>query len=97
MAKLDESNLDRIDLLVKSLSGSPIQPILVAAAGTEEIQSFAMGRGWDVLSLQADATVVKTMIRSNPGILALKDGEVLAKYHHNNTPEAGTVLDLYIK
>jgi uncharacterized membrane protein YphA (DoxX/SURF4 family) len=97
MAKLDDSNLDQIDLLVKSLSGSPVEPILVAAGGAEEIKSFAMGRGWDILSLQADATVVKTMIRANPGILVLKDGEVLAKYHHNNTPEAGTVLDLYIR
>lgn len=97
MAKLDESNLDRIDLLVKSLTGSPVEPIFVAAASAEEIQNFTKSRGWEVLSLQADATVVKTMIRANPGILVLKDGEVLAKYHHNNTPEAGAILDLYIK
>jgi len=97
MAKMSDSNLDQIDQLVASLTGSPIQPIFVAAASTEEIQKFTKSRGWDVLSLQADATVVKTMIRANPGILILKDGVVLAKYHHNNTPEAGEVLDLYIK
>ncbi len=97
MAKISESNLDRIDQLVNSLTGSPVQPIFVAAASQIEIQDFTKSRGWDVLSLQADATVVKTIIRANPGILVLKDGEVLAKYHHNNTPEAGEVLDLYIK
>lgn len=97
MVKMSDSNLDRIDQLVKSLTGSPVQPIFVAAASQEEIQSFTKSRGWDVLSLQADATVVKTMIRSNPGILVMKDGEILAKYHHNNTPEAGEVLDLYMK
>lgn len=97
MAKMSDSNLDRIDQLIKSLSGSPIQPIFVAAASQEEIQSFTQSRGWDVLSLQADATVVKTMMRANPGIMVLKDGEVLAKYHHNNTPEASAVLDLYMK
>ncbi|WP_339699359.1 BT_3928 family protein [Algoriphagus aquimarinus] len=97
MAKLSDSNLDKIDQLVKSLKGSPVQPVFVAAASQEEIQSFTKSRGWDVLSLQADATVVKTIIRSNPGILVLKNGEVLGKYHHNNTPEAIEVLDLYMK
>jgi hypothetical protein len=36
-------------------------------------------------------------MRSNPGIMILKDGEVLSKYHHNNTPEAGEVLDFFMK
>ncbi|MEB2784779.1 BT_3928 family protein [Algoriphagus persicinus] len=96
MAKMSEINLSRIDQLVKSLAGSPIQPVFVAAASEEEIRNFTQSRGWDVLSLQADATVVKTMIRANPGIMVMKDGAVLAKYHHNNTPEAGEVLDLYM-
>ena len=97
MAKMSDSNQDQLDQLVKSLSGSPVQPVFVAAASQEEIQKFTQSRGWDVLSLQADATVVKTMIRSNPGILVIKDGTVLAKYHHNNTPEAVEVLDLFMK
>ncbi|MEB2777987.1 DoxX family membrane protein [Algoriphagus sp. D3-2-R+10] len=97
MAKRSDSNLDLIDQLVTSLSDSPVQPVFVAAATQEEIQNFTKSRGWDVLSLQADATVVKTMIRANPGIMVLKDGEVLAKYHNNNTPEASEVLDLYMK
>ncbi|PZX55655.1 BT_3928 family protein [Algoriphagus chordae] len=97
MAKMSDSNLDRIDQLVQSLTGSPVQPVFVAAASEEEIRNFIKSRGWDILSLQADATVVKTMIRSNPGILVLKVGTVLGKYHHNNTPEPGEILDLYMK
>ncbi len=94
--KMNQSNLDQLDLLVKSLSGTPIQPVFVAAASIGEINEFTQKRGWDVFSLQADATVVKTMIRSNPGIMVLKDGTVLAKYHHNNTPDATEVLDFYM-
>lgn len=97
MAKMSDSNLDQIDELIKSLSGSPVEPVFVAAASQEEIQKLTISRGWDILSLQADATVVKTMIRANPGIMVLKDGTVLEKYHHNNTPEASEVLDLYMK
>lgn len=97
MVKMSDSNLDQIDGLIKSLSGSPVQLVFVAAASQEEIQKFTISRGWDILSLQADATVVKTMIRANPGIMVLKDGTVLEKYHHNNTPEASEVLDLYMQ
>ena len=97
MAKMSDSHLDEITKMVKSLSGSPVQPVFVAAASQEEIQKFTASHGWDVLSLQADATVVKTIIRSNPGIMVLKDGTVLAKYHHNNTPEASDVLNLFLK
>ncbi|WP_057937682.1 BT_3928 family protein [Algoriphagus resistens] len=96
MAKMSDSNLGQIDELIKSLSGSPVQPVFVAAASQEEIQKFTLSRGWDILSLQADATVVKTMIRANPGIMVLKDGTVLEKYHHNNTPDASEILDLYM-
>lgn len=35
----------------------------------------------------ADATVLKSMIRSNPGLIVLKDGVVRAKYHYHDIPE----------
>ena len=97
MAKMSDDSFIELDQLVKSLSGSPVQPVFVAADSQEKIQNFTATRGWDLLSLQADATVVKTMIRSNPGIMVLKDGVVLAKYHHGNTPDASEVLDLFMK
>jgi uncharacterized membrane protein YphA (DoxX/SURF4 family) len=45
----------------------------------------------------ADATVLKTIIRSNPGICLWKDGTVLGNWHHNDTPAASEVLSLVKK
>jgi hypothetical protein len=97
MGKMSEAHLTEIDQLIDDLSNSPIEPVFVAAASQEVITAFMQSRGWDILGLQADATVVKTIIRANPGLMFLKDGVVLAKFHHNNTPDANAVLDLYIK
>lgn len=97
MPKMSESNLEKIDDLIESLKESPVEVVFVAAATEEQINDLIDKRGWGITGLQADATVVKTIIRSNPGIIVLKDGVVLGKYHHNNTPDAGEVIDLFVK
>lgn len=97
MAKMSHSHLSQLDELITSLADTSIQAMLVAAASEGEIQELVTSRAWNILALQADATVVKTMIRSNPGIMLLKDGTVLAKFHHNNTPDTNEVVDFYVK
>ncbi len=96
MAKMSEANLDKLTALVKSLEGAPVDVIFMAAATQEEIDAFLSAQNWSVIGLQADATVVKTIMRANPGIMVLKDGVVMEKYHHNNTPEATDILDLFL-
>jgi uncharacterized membrane protein YphA (DoxX/SURF4 family) len=96
MVKMSEANLDDIGQLVKSMEGAPVDVVFIAAATQEEIDQFLNKNGWSIIGLQADATVVKTIMRANPGIMILKDGVVVAKYHHNNTPEATDVLDLFL-
>lgn len=42
----------------------------------------------------ADATVLKTIVRSNPGIWLIKEGTVVAKWHYNDTPLSDEVEEL---
>jgi hypothetical protein len=37
----------------------------------------------------ADQTLLLTMIRSNPGLMVLKDGVVLGMWHHLDFPDPG--------
>ncbi|WP_026950403.1 BT_3928 family protein [Algoriphagus mannitolivorans] len=96
LSKMSSANLDKLTAMVKSLEGAPIDVVFVAAAPQEDIDAFLNQQNWSIFGLQADATVVKTIMRANPGIMVLKDGVVLEKYHHNNTPEATEVLDLFL-
>jgi hypothetical protein len=95
LTKMSDANLEAITQLFASLEKAPVELIFMAAATQEEIDAVIAKNGWKIKGLQADATVVKTIMRANPGIMLLKDGVVVGKYHHNNTPDALEVLDLF--
>lgn len=96
-SKMNQSTLESLDQVFANLREAPIEVVIMAAATEEEIDQLISTRNWSAIGVQADATVVKTMIRSNPGLMAIKEGVVIGKFHHNNTPTASEVLDLFVK
>jgi hypothetical protein len=44
--------------------------------------------------LEADDVMLKTIMRSNPGLLLLKDGKILGKWHHRHLPTIEEVQKL---
>jgi hypothetical protein len=48
----------------------------------------------DIPFFYTDATVLKAMVRSSPGIMLLNNGTVLGKWHYNDTPNPSIVRKL---
>ncbi|PRY87888.1 BT_3928 family protein [Mongoliibacter ruber] len=95
ISKMNRAYLEKLDEVMRGLEGTPITPLVVAASSQNEIDTLIQDRAWNVTGYQADATVIKTIMRSNPGLMLLDEGKVLRKYHVRNTPNSGEVIDVY--
>ena len=86
--KLDRDRMPSIAELLRQASSSSrhLQPVILTAASQEDFERFRKEKGLNAPYYFADATVLKTMIRSNPGLLLLRDGVVLEKWHYHDLP-----------
>jgi hypothetical protein len=85
--KADAENVKAINRLVEALPAA-IQPMILTSSGEQVFDAFRHEMQLSVPYYFVDATVLKTMIRSNPGLILLREGTVLGKWHGNDVPEA---------
>ncbi len=69
--------------------------IVVTGSQEDKIQSFRKGLHPDIEFYQADDVDLKMMIRANPGIILLKDGVILGKWHYRDLPDYGKLKKKY--
>ena len=93
VTKASVENIDDIVHLSKHLEGK-IDMMVLTASGSDQFEAFRHEHQLAVPYFFADATVLKTIVRSNPGITLWVDGTVKGMWHHNDTPEAEEVLKL---
>lgn len=89
----DTHNISRIRNLIKAVEGKAEIMILTSSPETD-MEMFRHAHQLAAPFYFADATVLKTIIRSNPGITLWVNGTVKGMWHHNDTPEADEVLQL---
>ena len=85
VAEASTANIEAIQTLTKELEGQ-VDMMLITASPAAEVDKFRHEHQLAVPYYFADATVLKTIIRSNPGITLWVDGTVKAKWHHNDAP-----------
>lgn len=70
---------------------------VVAYADAETLKSFGEIVGIDYPLYKADDIMLKTVIRSNPGVLLLKDGRIVMKWHLNKLPDYEKIKTDYLQ
>jgi uncharacterized membrane protein YphA (DoxX/SURF4 family) len=93
----NEKLMAQINDFYKLASADGHKVIAFTASSPAEIDSFKHEHNALYDFAAVDNTVLKTMIRSNPGLMLVKDGTVIANWHYNNFPVYGDVKNKYMK
>ncbi len=91
LEKADDSNVDRINEVFDFAQLFAYRFYALTASGSEAIAEWKDNAGADYTVHTTDETTLKTIIRSNPGLLLLREGTVINKWHHRNIP-TGEIL-----
>lgn len=92
--KADVKAIREINSLITSLKGTNIEPIILTASDEASFEEFRHQHQIGIPYYFTDATVLKTMIRTNPGILLLENGTIRGKWPAADLPDAGMVKSL---
>ena len=87
LAYADDSNFGDIDQIYEYASEHNIPFYCVTASTDSDINRWRDLTGAEYPFCTADETTLKTIIRSNPGLLLLKDATVIGKWSHNQLPD----------
>ncbi len=69
-----------------------VEPIVLTSSDSKSLSSFLDKNKISIKSIYGDASVLKTMIRSNPGFLLMRNGTVRGKWHFNKFPDPTEIL-----
>ena len=91
LSTANQRTLADAGLLAQDLSQANVET-WVFTAEVDNVKGFLDQSGIDLPIYAVDATVLKAMIRSNPGVMVLENGTVKGKWHYNDWPTATQVL-----
>ncbi len=77
---------ERINALAQALQDKGYRFVGLTSSAPRDAVSFAQANSNPFSYLFCDQIVLKTIIRSNPGLMLIKDGKVYGKWHYNDLP-----------
>lgn len=95
--KADKGVQPKINEFVAQCEKDSIAFVGLAGSSPKEIDNFRHEVNAMYNYYITDQTVLKTMIRSNPGLMLMKNGVVIANWHYNDFPSYEEVATNYLK
>lgn len=84
--KASTKNIERLKTLFAKCEKNNVGFYLLSANSKEETEQFIKQNGLNIYYYSIDATVCKTAMRTNPGLMLIKAGTVLGKWSYNDYP-----------
>lgn len=86
LEQASEAHIDRIEEVQEYAQAHGLSFYTVTASSETQCREWTKRTGLNTPFLMADDVLLRTIIRSNPGLVLMKQGTILAKWHHNDIP-----------
>ncbi len=80
-------NTQAIQAIQAALSDEGLNTYCLTSSTDDDIENFESKHGAGFTYLTADETMLKTAIRSNPGLILIQNGNVIGKWHYKDIPD----------
>ena len=89
--KTDADSYLDLNTLISAL-GNQVEAIAVTASSGQQFEELRHSVQLAIPYVYSDATLLKTMVRSNPGLVLIENGTILKKWHYNDIPSASDLM-----
>lgn len=93
--KTDKDAFGEINDLIALAKQDSISFIGLTASPKETVETFKAEVNTSIDFYNCDGTVLKTMVRANPGLMLLKGGVVIDMWHHHALPSFSILKEKY--
>lgn len=87
LQKSNKEGLKKLGELARQAKSKGYNFILLTSTSPDQFEQYNNESGADFDFFNADEITLKTIVRSNPGLILLKKGTILKKYHFNDIPK----------
>lgn len=87
LEKAKDERIDEINNLYDYALEHQIEFYCITGSSVDAIEIWSDNTGAEYPFLIADETLLKTIIRSNPGLVLMHNGTILMKWHYKDIPE----------
>jgi hypothetical protein len=82
-------------LAINAAENYNIRTVLLTSNSAQDAELFSKKNKLVMEVFYADGIPLKSMVRANPGVLLLKNGTVINKWHFRNMPSYDELVDRY--
>jgi len=95
LARSDGEVQPELNVLCNAAMKDGSRVLALTASLDEDIDAFRAKHHVNYNFYKTDPITLKTVVRSNPGLVLIKNGSVLMKWHHNDMPGYKQIIDTY--
>ena len=98
LSKTDPNGIGNLNAIaINAAENFNIRTVLLTSGSVQDAEAFSKTNKLVMEVYHADGIPLKSMVRANPGVLLLKNGTVINKWHYHNLPSYDELADTYFK